>query len=42
MKAMLKVLIAVAIAVGTLLAVKLGLDLWSKNVKKYFLVENND
>ncbi len=42
MKNMLKVLISICIVVGSLVAVKLGIDLWSKNVKKYFVVENNN
>lgn len=41
MKNMLKVLAAIGIVVGVLLSVKLGIELWAKNVKKYFVVENN-
>lgn len=41
MKSMLKVLVAIGIFVGILLSVKLGIELWSRNVKKYFIVDNN-
>lgn len=41
MKSLLKVLISVGIVVCALLSIKLGVDLWNKNVKKYFIVENN-
>ena len=42
MKNMLKVLVIIGIVAGVLISVKLGIELWAKNVKKFFIVENNN
>ena len=39
MKSLLKVLIVIAIVVGALFSLKLGLELWSTKMKKYFVVD---
>lgn len=39
MKRLLKVLIFIAIILGSLFSIKLGLELWSTKMKKYFVVD---
>ncbi len=39
MKSLVKVLCITGIVVGVLITVKLVMELWSTNVKKYFIVE---
>lgn len=39
MKSMLKALIFIGIIVGALFSIKLGLELWSTKMKKYFVVD---
>ncbi len=39
MKGLLKVLISLGIVVTALLSIKLGMELWSTKVKKYFVVD---
>lgn len=39
MKNLLKVLIVLGIVVASLVSVKLGMELWSTKVKKYFVVD---
>ncbi|MFA5658230.1 MAG: hypothetical protein WC900_03010 [Oscillospiraceae bacterium] len=39
MKTLIKVLCIIGIVVGGLFAVKLTMELWSTNMKKYFVVE---
>ena len=39
MKSMLKVLVFIAIITGALISIKLGLELWSTKMKKYFVVD---
>lgn len=39
MKSMLKALVFISIVAGTLFSIKLGLELWSTKMKKYFVVD---
>lgn len=39
MKNLLKTLMVVGIILGGLFSIKLGLELWSTKVKKYFVVD---
>lgn len=39
MKSMLKVLMFVAIVLGALFSIKVGSELWSSKMKKYFSVD---
>ena len=39
MKGLLKALLFVGIVAGVLISIKLGMELWSTKVKKYFIVD---
>lgn len=39
MKSMLKVLVFIGIVLGALISVKIGMELWSSKMKKYFSVD---
>ncbi len=39
MKSMLKVLVFVAIILGALFSIKIGMEIWSSKMKKYFVVD---
>jgi len=39
MKGLIKALLIVGIVAGGLISIKIGLELWSTKVKKYFVVD---